>query len=186
MVISCSIWRRETSPWALALSRGVLSRSVSRAFRALRAAASKLATVSSALGDSVAPFSAREIEARTSSKATRGEEPRYCNMTVASSVSACHISISGRLQEGTSSMQRSAPMGVSALEARRSRILVNSRTRRVLSFIITIILGGLRRPGRCPGPAKGLRPSRHPFRDGGWVVSAWLHARGGYSTGRVQ
>ena len=96
--------------------------------------------VSSALGDSVAPFSAREMDTRTSSKATRGEPPRYCRITVASSVSACQASISGRLQEGTRAMQSSAPIGVRALEARRSRILVNSRTRKVLSFIIQIFL----------------------------------------------
>ena len=157
LVISVSIWRRETSPWALLFSRGVFSRSVSSAARAERAAASRLATVSRAFGDRVAPFSAREMEARTSSKATRGEAPRYCKMTVASSVSCCHISISGRLQEGVRLMHSSAPMGVRALDASRSRIFVNSRTRRVLSFIITSSSGCLRRAGTLSlHPARAL------------------------------
>ena len=61
-------------------------------------------------------------------------------MTVASSVSACIRWISVILLDGTSASQRSRPMSVMALLARRSRILVNSSTRKVLSFIICVFL----------------------------------------------
>ena len=41
---------------------------------------------------------------------------------------------------------------------------------------------GLRRPGRCPGPAKGLRPFRNPFRDLGCVL-IWVARACGCGSG---
>ena len=89
-VMSCSRCLSVQSPSAFWRRRGVLSRSVTSASRAVREARSSSATESSALGDSVAPLSARARKGRTSWKAIIGCPPMYCKTTAASSVSCCH------------------------------------------------------------------------------------------------
>ena len=59
------------------VSSGVVSRSVTRASLTFLETLSMVATSKSALGERVAPFSARESDERTSAKADRGLEPRY-------------------------------------------------------------------------------------------------------------
>ena len=123
------------------LSAGMLL-NVAELLRASRAARDALVTdrenTPILRGKAEGLFVARNIE-KDITDAIIGWPPAYCRITVASSVSACRACTAVSSSAGSSCRHFSAPAGVRAPSARSSRILVNSSTRNVRSFIIFII-----------------------------------------------